>query len=334
MITRERLNIIYKWAIFPMFNCLLGNADAWLISRQWIAAEGIPFVPSSVWGSSGTPWSAEDLASIACFWMGKMKLETETNGLCHGFGGTMVPYGAQSNFGGRSKEAHPPKPMPSFASDISARRSSWLTISIYLPNFDMYIFIHINEMCVYIYIHTYMCVCVYPFWIVIARNLYHSSLVSSHFAQIMNQQNWEAMGPLLDKASHFPHDLFPLRWWIGSRLMDWFFSICIAPSIEFHCWNPSSRIQVGNQESNLIIQLEMSSKTQVKKTSISTSAQIVPSSNSCARSRRSNRSTCSSPFVPPGPCCQSSRALGWPRAKPWRVWGATNSCPGSTVSHH
>ena len=92
--------------------------------------------------------------------MGKMKLETETNGLCHGFGGTMVPYGAQSNFGGRSKEAHPPKPMPSFASDISARRSSWLTISIYLPNFDMYIFIHINEMCVYIYIYIHICVCV------------------------------------------------------------------------------------------------------------------------------------------------------------------------------
>ena len=93
--------------------------------------------------------------------MGKMKLETETNGLCHGFGGTMVPYGAQSNFGGRSKEAHPPKPMPSFASDISARRSSWLTISIYLPNFDMYIFIHINEMCVYIYIYIHICVCVF-----------------------------------------------------------------------------------------------------------------------------------------------------------------------------
>ena len=178
IITREKLNIIYKWPILPMFNCLLGNADAWLISRQWIAAEGIPFVPSSVWGSSGTPWSAEDLASIACFWMGKMKLETETNGLCHGFGGTMVPYGAQSNFGGRSKEAHPPKPMPSFASDISARRSSWLTISIYLQNFDMYIFIRINEMCVYIYIYIYVCVCVYPFWIVIfiGRNLYHSFL--------------------------------------------------------------------------------------------------------------------------------------------------------------
>ena len=116
--------------------------------------------------------------------------------------------------------------------------------------------------------------------------------------------------------------------------MDWFFSICIAPSIEFHCWNPSSRIQVGNQESNLIIQLEMSSKTQIKKQKVfqQVPGQIVPSSNSCARSRRSNRSTCSSPFVPPGPCCQSSRALGWPSAKPWRVWGATNSCPGSTVS--
>ena len=85
-----------------------------------------------------------------------MKLETETNGLRHGFWGTMVPHGAQSNSGGRSKEAYPPKPMPSFASgDISARRSSWLSISIYLQNFDMYIFIRINEMCIYIYI----CVC-------------------------------------------------------------------------------------------------------------------------------------------------------------------------------
>jgi hypothetical protein len=89
--------------------------------------------------------------------MGKMKLETETNGLRHGFWGTMVPHGAQSNFGGRSKEAYPPKPMPSFASgDISARRSSWLSISIYLQNFDMYIFIRINEMCIYIYIHMWV----------------------------------------------------------------------------------------------------------------------------------------------------------------------------------
>jgi hypothetical protein len=193
---------------------------------------------------------------------------------------------------------------------------------------------------VYIYIYTY--VCVYPFWIVIfiARNLYHSSLVSSHFAQIMNQQNWEAMGPLLDKASHFPqfwrawrlvkNDLFPLRWWIGSRLMDWNILELVSaspPQSNFTAEIPPAGFKwVGNQESNLIIQLEMSSKTQIKKKVFQqVPGQIVPSSNSCARSRRSNRSTCSSPFVPPGPCCQSSRALGWPRAKPWRVSGATTS---------
>jgi hypothetical protein len=50
-------------------------------------------------------------------------------------------------------------------------------------------------------------------------------------------------------------------------------SICIAPSIEFHCWNPSSRIQVSGESG---IQLDNPTwnvfKNPNQKKSISTSA--------------------------------------------------------------
>ena len=247
------------------------------------------------------------------------------------------------NMGGRSKEAHPPKPMPSFASgDISARRSSWLSISIYLQNFwhiYIYLFIHRNEMYIiymYIYIYICVCVCVYPFWIVIfiARTLYPSFPA---MAQIMNQQNWEAMGPLLDKASHgtpkFEEpegweqkwSVSSLRWWIGSRLMNVSTQIvsayiCIA-SIEFYCWNPS-RIQVTGESGTLDNPTWNVFKKPKSKKKATPAPDPGDQTGLCALHHLFHLGLAVSPHRRWATQGQALEGLG----------GATNSCPGSTVS--